>query len=191
MVRRTLPSAEETLRILGRKRTRPAHRAPPPVGRKLTPVIKMLDEKFGKSEGALHARWREIVGEALAARSEPIKVIKNRAGGGGTLQLKIDGPMAALVQHQAPDILARANLVLGTGTIDKLRIVQGPVKPPPAAVDPAAKVRARRSRVRPLDAAEEAGLEAGLEGLPNDRLKGALRTLGREVLRRPGRARGD
>lgn len=190
MVRRPLPTPEETLQILGRKRTRPAHRSPPPVGRKLTPVIKMLNEKFGKTEGALQTRWREIVGEALAAHSEPIKVIRNRAGG-GVLQLKIDGPMAALVQHQAPDILARANLILGTGTVDKLRIIQGPVRPPPAAVDPAAKVRARRARVRPLDAAEEARLEAGLETLPNDRLKGALRTLGREVLRRPGGARGD
>ena len=188
---RRLPTAEETLRILGTKRTRPAHRAPPPVGRKLTPIIKMLDEKFGKSEGALHARWREIVGEALGAHSEPIKVIKNRSGGGGTLQLKVAGAMAALVQHQAPDILARANLILGAGAVDKLRIVQGPVKPPTTAVDPAAKVRARRSRIRPLDAADEAALEAGLEDVPNERLKGALRTLGREVLRHPKGRRDD
>lgn len=187
---RRLPTPEETLRILGTKRTRPAHRAPPPVGRKLAPIIKALDDKFGKGEGALHARWREIVGEALGAHSEPIKVIRNRGGGGGTLQLKVDGPMAALVQHQAPDILARANLILGSGAVDKLRIVQGPVKPPIAALDPAAKVRARRARIQPLDAADEARLEAGLADAPNERLKGALRTLGREVLRHPKGARG-
>jgi hypothetical protein len=75
--------------------------------------------------------------------------------------------------------------------VDKLRIIQGPVKPPAAALDPAAKVRARRSRIRPLDAADEARLEAGLAETPNERLKGALRTLGREVLRHPGRARGE
>jgi len=95
------------------------------------------------------------------------------------------------VQHQAPDILARANLILGAGAVDKLRIVQGPVKPPTTAVDPAAKVRARRSRIRPLDAADEAALEAGLEDVPNERLKGALRTLGREVLRHPKGRRDD
>ena len=185
---RRLPTAEETARILGTKRTRPIRRAPPPAGRHLARIIKELDARFGKTEGALQARWREIVGDPLAAHSEPIKLIRSRTGAGGTLQLKVDGPIAALVQHQAPDILARANLILGAGAVDKLRIVQGPVRAAARAEDPAAVVRARRRRARPLDAAEEAQLEAGLDGAPDGALKAALRALGREVLRRNGGA---
>jgi len=180
---RRLPTAEEAVRILGEKRTRPQRRPPPPAGRHLAKLIKTLDARFGQTEGALQARWREIAGEPLASHSEPIKLIRNRTGGGGTLQLKVDGPIAALVQHQAPDILARANMILGSGAVDKLRIVQGPVRGAAKRIDPAAAVRSRR-KVRPLDAAEEAQLEAGLAAAPDGPLKAALRTLGREVLRR-------
>jgi hypothetical protein len=183
---RGLPTAEEAARILGRKRTLPPRRAPPPAGRHLTKIVKELDARFGKTEGALQARWREIAGDSLAAHSEPIKLIKARGGTGGTLQLKVAGPVAALVQHQAPDILARANLVLGSGAVDKLRIVQGPISAKRRAEDPAAAVRARRRNLKPLDAAEEAKLEASLADAPDGPLKAALRTLGREVLRRGG-----
>jgi hypothetical protein len=183
---RRLPTNEETARILGEKRTRPQRRAPPAAGRSLAKIIKALDNQFGHTEGALQARWREIAGEALAAHSEPLKLIKSRTGAGGTLQLKVDGPIAALVQHQAPDILARANLILGAGSVDRLRIVQGPVRPAARTLDPAAQVRARRRKLRPLDAAEEAQLETSLEKAPDGPLKTALLNLGREVLRRGG-----
>jgi hypothetical protein len=49
----------------------------------------------------LQARWREIVGETLARRTEPVRVIKSRTGEGGTLELRVDGPVASLIQHQA------------------------------------------------------------------------------------------
>lgn len=181
---RRLPTAAETARILGEKRTRAPRRPAPRLGRKLTGFIKELDAKFGATDGALHARWREIVGEALAVHTEPIKVIKSRTGGGGTLQLKVGGPIAALVQHQAGDILARANMVLGAGAVDKLRIVQGPVRAVSGALDAAAAVKARRRKQRPLDAAQEAQLDRGLEKVAEGPLKAALQKLGREVLRR-------
>ena len=55
-----------------------------------------------------------------------MKLSKSRTGG-GVLELKVDGPAAALIQHQAPPILDRVNLYLGAGTVVKLRIVQGPL----------------------------------------------------------------
>ena len=185
MVRR-LPTAAETTRILAEKHTRPQRRAPPPAGRHLTKVIKELDARFGQTDGVLHARWREIVGDAVAQHSEPIKLIRGRAGAGGTLQLKVNGAIAALVQHQGPEIMARANLVLGSGAVERLRIVQGPVRIAPQRLDPAAIVRARRRARRPLDAADEAILEEGLANAPDGPLKSALRSLGREVMRRRG-----
>ena len=181
MPRRSLPSLEDARRILAGKRTRPARKAAPPVGRALTPFIKALDQRFGQGAGGLKARWREIVGETLAKRSEPAKLVKGRAGVGAVLEIKVEGPMATLVQHQSPDILARVNLFLGEGAVARLRIVQGPVAAARGA-DPAGAPR--RARVRPLDAAAEAELSQSVQGAVDPRLRTGLERLGRAVLGR-------
>ncbi len=180
---RRLPTEDEARRILATTRTRHTPRPPPTAGRSLAPQIKALDDRFGRGVDLLRARWREIVGDTLAARTEPAKLTKPRGGGPAVLELRVDGPAAALIQHQARDILDRVNLFLGSGSVDRLRIVQGPVKK--RAVEQAATraAQARRRRARPLDAAEEAALEASLAGAPDGPLRNALRRLGREVLR--------
>jgi hypothetical protein len=178
---RRLPSPAETRRILAHKRTRPQFRPPPPAGRSLAKMIKALDERFGQGAGALEARWREIVGEVLAARTEPAKLTKGRGGQPGSLEIRVQGPAAALIQHQSSDILARVNLILGHGTVGRLRIVQGPVKPRPSAGAKAA-ARARRAPP-PLDAAAEETLSGSLEGVKSDRLKAELLRLGRAATR--------
>jgi hypothetical protein len=181
---RPLPTLAESARILAAKRTRYAPRPAPPAGRALSPFIKSLDQKFGRGHDALAARWREIVGEPLYKHTEPVKLTRPRNGDGATLELKVDGPLAALIQHQAPDILARVNLVLGVGAVAKLRIVQGVIRRPAAAHSAASAAMARRKRAQPLDAAVEAELEAGVARAQDERLRLALRKLGREVLRR-------
>jgi hypothetical protein len=177
MFRRTLPSPQEALAILAAKRTRPAHRPPPPAGRALNKTLKALDAKFGQGPGVLMARWREVVGPEIARRTEPVKLVKGRNGGPSSLEIRVAGPAAAIIQHQAHDILARVNLFLGADAVQKLRIVQGPLRgtgetaPPP------------RRRAAPLDAAEEAKLAEGLAAAPEGKLKQALMALGRGVLR--------
>ena len=178
---RRLPSADEALRILGAKRTRPVRRGAPPAGRALRPFLKALDERFGSGPGALQARWREIAGERLAAVSEPVKLTRPRGGGAGILELRVQGPSATLVQHQAPEILARVNLFLGAGAVDRLRIVQGPVRPATIGPTPAQTAKARRRRV-PLDAGVEAQLAQGVAEAPEG-LRDALLKLGRAVER--------
>jgi hypothetical protein len=177
---RPLPSTQEALAILAARRTRPPPRPPRHAGRGFAALLKTLDERFGQGPDALRARWREIVGEALAGRSEPVKLVKSRTGG-ATLELKVAGPVAALVQHQAPLILDRVNLYLGPGAVARLRIVQGPLSPG------AARPKAAGPRVRPpLDAAAERALADGLAATPEGPLKAALMRLGREVLRAEG-----
>jgi hypothetical protein len=177
-MRRPLPSAEEAAAILARRRPRPPPRPPRHAARGLTKLIKSLDERYGGRPDDLRARWREIVGESLAGRSEPVKLVKPRGGGPATLELKVAGPVAALVQHQAPLILDRLNLYLGAGAVARLRIVQGPLsRPPPAKTGP------RRRAKTPLDAAAERDLEASLADARDGPLKEALKRLGREVLR--------
>jgi hypothetical protein len=177
MARRPLPSPEEALEILRRRRTKPQRRPPPPAGKSLAPLIKTLEAKFGAGPGVLQARWREIVGETLARRTEPVRVIKGRNGDGGALELRVDGPIATLIQAQAAQITARLDLLLGKGAVTRLRIIQGPVKAQAAV--PSTRTR----RKPPLDAAAEKALDTSLAAQPEGRLKDALLRLGREVLR--------
>jgi hypothetical protein len=182
MPRRPLPSLSEAAEILARKRTRPPRRPAPPAGKALTAYLKTLDARFGHAGPGpklLIERWREIAGEVLARRSEPVKLVRPRKDGGAILEIRVDGPAAALIQHQTADILARVNMTLGAGAVERLRIVQGPVKAPTAAP----KAPARR-RTGPLDAAAEAELEQGLAKAPDGPLKSALLHLGREIMRR-------
>ena len=173
---RTLPTPAEAARILARVRTRPPARPPPPLGRALAKSLKTLDARFGHAGDGLKARWSEIVGPALARRTEPVRLTKARGDGGGSLEIRVEGPSATLIQHQAGDILSRVNLFLGSGTVERLRIVQGRLHRRPA--EPW-----RPAPTGPLDAAREEALAAPLEDAP-DGLKEALMRLGREVLRR-------
>src|SRR5512143_4050354 len=128
MPRRGLPPLQDALRILVEKRTRPVRRPPPPAGRSLAPVLKDLDAKFGQGAGALQARWREIVGPEIAKRTEPVKLTKGRGSSPSSLEIRVAGPAAAIIQHQAHEILARVNLFLGAEAVQKLRVVQGPLR---------------------------------------------------------------
>ena len=177
---RRLPTPAETAEILARKRSRPSRRPPPPAGKALTAYLKTLDARFAAASAGprvLTERWREIVGETLARRTEPVKLVRPRRGGAAILEVRVDGPAAALIQHQSADIIARVNLTLGEGAVDKLRIVQGPVRAPVVA-------KPNRRKPTPLDAAQEADLAAGLAEQPEGGLKAALLKLGREVVRR-------
>ena len=177
MARRPLPTAEEALAILRQRRTRPLIRPPPPAGKNLAPLLKALEEKYGQGPAALKTRWREIVGDALARRTEPVRLIKGRNGAGGALELRVDGPVASLIQHQAPQITARLDMLLGKGVVTRLRIVQGPLSAPA----PPPVLRSRRKP--PLDAGLERQLADSLADQPDGGLKDALMKLGRGVLR--------
>lgn len=109
-----------------------------------------------------------------------MRVIAGRNGAVGTLEIRVAGPSAALIQHQAQEILARVNLFLGAGAVGRLRIIQGPLQRPERA-------RPSRRSARPLDAAQEARLAAGLSDLPDGELREALAALGRGVLARDDR----
>jgi hypothetical protein len=184
MRRRPLPTAAEAAEIFARKRSRPPHRPPPPAARALSKYLKGLEEKFGQGPGVLSARWPEIIADKRLARfTEPVKLIKLRGDAGSILELKVDGPVAALIQHQAEEIMARVNLVLGRQTVTRLRIVQGAVKPRANGVSSAK----RRRPTGPLDAGVEAELAKSLDAAPDNDLKAALLKLGRAVLREGSR----
>ncbi len=177
MAPRELPSPQEAFRILAAKRTRPARRPPPPLGRALNKTLREFDAKFGQGSAGLEARWREVVGIEIAKRTEPVKLTRGRNGGPSSLEIRVAGPAAAIIQHQAQEILARVNLFLGAEAVQKLRIVQGPLQKKYETTSKA------RRRLPPLDAGQEAALVQDLATAPDGKLKTALLALGRGVLR--------
>jgi len=178
-MRRPLPTDAEVREILSRRRTRPAPRPVPRAGKSLAPLIKKLDEQFGRGASALEPRWREIVGDRLARVTRPQKLTRGKGGQPGVLELRVAGAAALLVQHQSEEILSRVNLFLGAGSVDRLRIAQGPVKP----LSEPAQRPARSTTPPPLPAGTEAELNASLAAAP-DTLKAALARLGRAALSR-------
>ena len=185
-MRRPLPTESEAREILARRRTRPPPRPAPKAGQALAKTIRALDEKYGRGAQALEPRWKEIVGERLARVTQPQKLTKGRGSAGGTLELRVAGSAALLVQHQSAEIIERVNLFLGTGAVERLRIAQGPVRG--LSDSPASPRRARA--LPPLPADQDAALTQSVSAAPES-LKDALTRLGRNVLSRdkanPGR----
>lgn len=177
-MKRSLPSLEESLRILRTTRTRPMPKAPPRVQKQVQPLLKSLEKRFeGLDDGAarLQRRWPEIVGESLAKLCEPVRVIKSKTG--GALEIRTaNSASATLINHHAPALLDRINLFLGGGRIERLRIIQGPL-----AVRPRTTVPTRHV---PLTAVEELSLQHSLDHVADDKLKASLLKLGRSVLKR-------
>ncbi|MEJ0012238.1 MAG: DciA family protein [Bauldia sp.] len=144
------------------------------VGKVIDPVTK----RRGFATTDLIAAWPQIVGPRYADCSRPEKILwpkgEDMEGAPALLVLRVDGPRAIFVQHEAGQIIERVNAFLGYGAIGHLRIIQAPVSSgvPPAAVVPKA-----------VDPAEAARVEAAVSGVGSDRLREALGRLGRGVLR--------
>ena len=171
-----MPSLEESLRILRTTHTKRAPRAGPSVKKQVQPLLKSLQEKFeAHDDGAarLKSRWTEIVGLSLGRLCEPVRIIKGRKDGGGTLEIRVGGAYAPLLQHQASSVLDRINLYLGRGAVTRLRLVQAPLTTPPRTPPP--------PRPQPLSAAEELLLQQSVADVGDARLRNALLRLGRAV----------
>ncbi|MDO1560351.1 DciA family protein [Brevundimonas sp. 2R-24] len=180
-MKRRLPTEAEAAEILQRRRTLPQRRPAPRAGRALAKLIRTLDGRFGQGVSGLEARWLEILGDApLANVCRPERLMKSKSGG-ATLELRVVGAAAGLVQHRSAEIIERVNLFLGAGAVDRLRIVQGPVKPLAAKTAPP-------RRKPPLDAGAEAELTRATETVPDEPLREALLRLGRGALRGDRRA---
>ena len=177
-MKRSLPSLEESVRILRTTHTKRAPRAGPPVQKQVQPLLKSLQARFEANDdgaGKLKSRWNEVVGEQLSKLCEPVRIIKGK-GRPGTLEIRVAGAYAPLIQHQSQVVIDRINLYLGTGTIDRLRLIQGPLSVQPKATQPA--------RPKPLNAAEELRLRESVSDVADEKLRNALLKLGRGVLQK-------
>ena len=145
------------------------------VGSLVGAIIDPVTRRRGFATAELIAAWPEIVGGRWAECTAPEKIVwpRKEDGGPAVLTVKVDGPAAVFVQHEAGQILERVNAFLGYGAVGKLRIVQGPVTGAGKRAKPADPT---------LPADQEANLGAQVAEVDEGPLKQALERLGRGVL---------
>jgi hypothetical protein len=119
----------------------------------------MAFKRFGFVQGAVVARWPEIVGERYAKVSTP-ESIRFPAGrkSGGTLTLAVQGAHAPLLQHLGPMIMERVNLFFGYEAVAKIAFRQAEgarkAEPRPRAPQPVAVPRELGDGLREIPDAE-------------------------------------
>jgi hypothetical protein len=103
----------------------------------------------GLADGRVVAEWASIVGEPLAVRSLPEKLVRAPEGRGGTLHVRVgSGALALELQHLEPVVLERINTYFGYRAVERLKLVQGPLPAcattglPPPSPTPADEARA-------------------------------------------------
>jgi hypothetical protein len=89
------------------------------------------------------------------------------------LVLRVDGPRAILIQHEASQIVERVNNFLGYGAIGRLRIVQAPV---------GNAAPTRPSSPPHLSPSDEMRLHQAVADLAPGPLRTSLEELGRNVI---------
>lgn len=142
-------------------------------------VPKIVGRSFvrqGFASAELVTRWTEIVGAELAAHSEPIKIQWTRPPDGedqepGTLVLRVEGPAAIEVQHQANVVCERVNAFLGWRAVARLALRQAPLR------------RGERRKPRGADPVATARIAETLAEVADDDLRQALSRLGAAIKR--------
>jgi hypothetical protein len=135
-----------------------------PVSKSRETYARPLAELLNKCLGDTFARqgfasreivthWPDIVGHDIAAHAEPVRMQWPRNPGGtepATLVLRVEGPAAIEIQHQASLVVERVNRFFGWRAVDRLAFRQAPLRghrkrPPRPASDPEAAQRVARS----------------------------------------------
>ncbi len=173
---------------------KPASRAPDPGTRRIARGfvqtggiirnhIRTAGEKRGFAETRLLTHWPEIVGEALARVSRPVKVSYGRQGLGANLTILTNGANAPIIQAQLPVIREKVNACYGYAAISGIRITQtaetGFAEPQtPFAYPPKPAADTQKS---PRAAARADDYVADVH---DESLRTALAVLGRNILTR-------
>jgi hypothetical protein len=144
-------------------------------------VGKTVGDAFAKQGFAateIVTHWQEIVGDDLARRSEPIKLVWPRredSDSVGILQIRVEGAYALEIQHLQPVIIERVNRYFGWRCVGRLAIRQGPVVS-----------QRKRPAPRKEPTAEEIGkARATIGKFEDDALANAVARLGALIKNRP------
>lgn len=127
--------------------------------------------------GRIVGAWREIVGEKLANKAQPVKInFRKPEKGckpGATLDIAASSADATLLHYQKDLILERINRIFGDKWITGIRFV--------ALAANAASLKPKKTR-KPLTEAEKNHLSHMLETCPDADLKARLENLGQAIV---------
>lgn len=149
-------------------------------------LTKNVLGKRGIGQASIITDWAKIVGEDLAAHSQPDRLAFPKGKRtGATLHIRVLGALATEMQHLEPMVIARINAHFGYKAVDRIRLIQAPfmaqkqnlkkkVKSPPKA--------------DPTDLLE---LKKNLEGVENKEMREVLERLGGAVLCRKKATNND
>lgn len=145
------------------------------IARALPKITRAALRRQGFAQMEVVTRWPAIVGDYLAARSAPERLVFPRgAANDGVLHIRIQHVSAPEFQHLSPLIIERVNGYYGFNAVGRLRLVHGPLPPPAPG----------RRRQRGLSAAERRQLDRQLAGTGDPRLRRALARMGESLLGR-------
>ncbi|MBX2832847.1 MAG: DUF721 domain-containing protein [Rhodospirillales bacterium] len=104
----------------------------PLVGNLTRPLVRKRG--FFQTEIILH--WAEIVGRDLEQFTMPVKYTPPRGenAGGGTLVIRVTGPVAIELQHRMPQIIDRVNTYFGYRAVERIKMMQGDISRPERTV---------------------------------------------------------
>jgi len=125
--------------------------------------------------------WPDIVGERLAAFTQPLKIEWKRKAPHAdpearpepaTLVVRVESAFALELQHMAPTVIDRVNTYYGWRCIGKIVLKQGPVR----------RVERKKPSAPLLSPADKAKVSSAIEGVEDDGLKAALDRLGQAIV---------
>ena len=122
--------------------------------------------RFGFVQSSIVSRWAEIVGDKLAAASQPESIrFPHGKKQDGVLTLVARGAHAPMLQHITPEITERVNRFFGYAAVARVAIRQGEV----AAKEP----RRAPPSLRPVPA----DMGEGLKTIADPELRAVLESL--------------
>ncbi len=134
-----------------------------------------IRRKRGFFEASVFSDWDDIVGDDLARQCVPMRLVRGPEGEGGTLHVRVTGPLALELQHLEPQVIERINSFYGYRAVAGLRLHQGPIIVPE---------RRKAAEIVHADASDMAQLDENLAAVDDPELRRALRAFGESVLAR-------
>ncbi len=127
--------------------------------------------------GRIVSAWREIVGEKLATKAQPVKINFRKHGKGDsptvTLDIAASSADATLLHYQKDLILERINRIFGDRWITAIRFVADAANKDPKKLHKPRKL---------LTESEKNHLSGMLEFCPDADLKARLENLGQAIM---------
>lgn len=134
--------------------------------------------RHGFADSRVVSEWSSIVGESLASRTLPERLVRGPVSrGGGTLYVRVaSGTFALELQHLEPLLLERINTYFGYQAVTRLRMKHGPMPEP----EP-------RCPERALTTEDAIAVDGMVSEIDDPAVRQALRALGRSLRTRPTR----